>query len=99
MDGRPSIIPTTTPVQFAPDALRASIGRLLALQPPALYLTHFSRVEDVPRLGADLLRLLDDHVAAAETVRARYTLVSNPMLLSNTIRTIMSQFGMSFARP
>lgn len=69
VDGRPSIIPTTTPVQFAPDAMRASINRLLALKPPALYLTHFSRVEDVSRLGADVLRLLDDHVAAAEAVR------------------------------
>lgn len=69
VDGRPSIIPTTTPVQFAPDDLRASIKRLLALEPPALYLTHFSRVEEVPRLGADVLRLLDDYVAAAESVR------------------------------
>jgi glyoxylase-like metal-dependent hydrolase (beta-lactamase superfamily II) len=69
VDGRPSIIPTTTPVQFAPDAMRASIKRLLALQPPALYLTHFSRVDEVPRLGRDLLRLLDLHVAAAEAVR------------------------------
>jgi glyoxylase-like metal-dependent hydrolase (beta-lactamase superfamily II) len=69
VDGRPSIIPTTTPVQFAPDAMRDSIKRLLALKPPALYLTHFSRVEDVPRLGADVLRLLDDYVASAEAVR------------------------------
>lgn len=69
VDGRPSIIPTTTPVQFAPDAMRASINRLLTLKPPVLYLTHFSRVEDVPRLGADVLRLLDDYVAAAEAVR------------------------------
>jgi glyoxylase-like metal-dependent hydrolase (beta-lactamase superfamily II) len=48
------IVPTTTPTQFDPDQLVASIDRLLAYQPRAAYLTHFSRVTDVPRLGADL---------------------------------------------
>lgn len=68
VDGRPSILPTTTPVQFSPDAMRVSINRLFDLNPPAIYLAHFSRVEDVSRLRLDLLRLLDDYVAAAESV-------------------------------
>lgn len=70
VDGRPSIFPTTTPVQFDPPAMRASIERLLALRPRALYLTHFSRVSDLDRLGADLLRLVDAHVACARRVAA-----------------------------
>lgn len=49
------ITPTTTPTQFDPDQMCASIERLLACAPEALYLMHYSRVTDVPRLGAALL--------------------------------------------
>jgi glyoxylase-like metal-dependent hydrolase (beta-lactamase superfamily II) len=48
------IIPTTTPTQFDPEQLIASIDRLLSYSPEALYLMHFSRVTDVPRLGESL---------------------------------------------
>jgi hydroxyacylglutathione hydrolase len=65
IDGRQFVFPTTTPVQFEPTAMHASIDRLLALQPEAIYVTHFGQVRDVPRLGADLHRLIDAHVAAA----------------------------------
>jgi hydroxyacylglutathione hydrolase len=65
VDGRQFAFPTTTPVQFEPAAMHASIDRLLALQPEAIYVTHFGQVRDVPRLGADLHRLIDAHVAAA----------------------------------
>lgn len=49
------ILPSSTPVQFDPPALQASIDRLMARQPECLYLTHFGRVADCPRL-AGLLR-------------------------------------------
>ncbi len=65
VDGRQFVFPTTTPVQFEPSAMHASIDRLLALQPDAIYVTHFGQVLDVPRLGADLHRLIDAHVAVA----------------------------------
>jgi glyoxylase-like metal-dependent hydrolase (beta-lactamase superfamily II) len=48
------IVPTSTPTQFDPDQLVASIERMLAYRPRAMYLMHYSRVTDVPRLGADL---------------------------------------------
>jgi glyoxylase-like metal-dependent hydrolase (beta-lactamase superfamily II) len=51
----PWIMPTSTPVQFEPEALVASIERLLAADPACMYLTHFGRVGEVPRLGALLL--------------------------------------------
>lgn len=69
VDGRPAIIPTTTPVQFEPEEMRRSIDLILSYQPPALYLTHFSEVREVPRLGADLHRLLDGYLAIAERVK------------------------------
>ncbi|MBK7543441.1 MAG: MBL fold metallo-hydrolase [Candidatus Competibacteraceae bacterium] len=66
---RPSIIPTTSPTQFDPALMHQSVDRILEQQPPAVYLTHFSRVEEVPRLGGDLHRLIDAHVATAERER------------------------------
>ncbi|WHZ18255.1 MAG: MBL-fold metallo-hydrolase superfamily [Rhodanobacteraceae bacterium] len=62
----PFIIPTTSPVQFDPEALHASIRRLVALQPPAIYLTHFGPVTDVHRLGDDLHATIDAMVELAQ---------------------------------
>lgn len=64
-DKGPFILPTTSPVQFDPDALHASIDRLLALQPDAMYLTHYGRVRDVQRLGAELHLQIDAMVTLA----------------------------------
>jgi glyoxylase-like metal-dependent hydrolase (beta-lactamase superfamily II) len=63
------ILPTSTPVQFEPAALRTSVQRLLAEAPACMYLTHYSRVTDVPRLGALFLGLLDGMVALGEAER------------------------------
>lgn len=65
VDGRDFIFPTTTPTQFEPEAMRDSVARLLAMRPEAVYLTHYSRLDDVQDLGADLLRRLDKHVEIA----------------------------------
>lgn len=65
LDGRQFVFPSTTPVQFDPAAMHVSIDRLLALRPEAIYVTHYGRLRDVPRLGADLHRLVDAHVDAA----------------------------------
>jgi glyoxylase-like metal-dependent hydrolase (beta-lactamase superfamily II) len=59
----PWIVPTTTPVQFEPEALQTSVRRLLAETPDCVYLTHYGRVGDVQRLGVLLLGLLDELVA------------------------------------
>jgi len=56
VDGRAFAIPTTTPTQFDPEQLVASIRRIAALRPEAVYLTHYSRVTDVPRLAESLER-------------------------------------------
>jgi glyoxylase-like metal-dependent hydrolase (beta-lactamase superfamily II) len=56
VDGCAFAIPTTTPTQFDPEQLVASIRRIAALRPDAVYLTHYSRVADVPRLADSLER-------------------------------------------
>ncbi|MDR2093055.1 MAG: MBL fold metallo-hydrolase [Azoarcus sp.] len=66
VSGEPFLIPATTPTQFDPEAMKASIRRLLALEPEAMYLTHFSRVDEVARLSVDLLRRIDAFVSLAE---------------------------------
>ena len=57
------IVPTATPVQFEPEVLKASIQRLMSSEPACMYLTHYGRVGDVPRLATLLLGLLDELVA------------------------------------
>ena len=60
-DGRQFVFPATTPTQFDPEAFHRSIERMTALKPEALYLTHYGKVVDVPRIASDLLRLVDAH--------------------------------------
>jgi glyoxylase-like metal-dependent hydrolase (beta-lactamase superfamily II) len=77
----PWILPTSTPVQFEPEALAQSIRRLLQADPQRIYLTHYGCVGQepdtqpgtggVPRLGALLLELLDGMVALSRDVHAR----------------------------
>lgn len=63
------IMPTSTPVQFDPEALRASVDRLLSYRPQAMYLTHYSRVGEVERLAQLLLSQVDDMVALGLSLR------------------------------
>jgi len=65
------IFPATTPVHFDPDAAHASIDRLMAERPTAIYLTHYSRVADLERLASDLHRGLRAFVAITEEAAAR----------------------------
>ena len=59
----PFMLPTTTPVQFDPDALHATIDRLMSYRPQRVLQTHFGPVTDLERLAADL------HAALVELVR------------------------------
>jgi glyoxylase-like metal-dependent hydrolase (beta-lactamase superfamily II) len=59
------ILPTSTPVQFEPDALRASIERMLSFAPQQMFLTHYSRVTGVEKLAQDLFAQIEAMVAIA----------------------------------
>jgi glyoxylase-like metal-dependent hydrolase (beta-lactamase superfamily II) len=65
------ILPTTTPVQFEPAALKASIARMVAHSPDGMYLTHYGRVDDVPRLAQALYEQIDAMVAIADSCDGR----------------------------
>jgi glyoxylase-like metal-dependent hydrolase (beta-lactamase superfamily II) len=77
------ITPTTTPTQFDPEQLIASIDRLAAYAPEAMYLMHFSRVTNVPRLATalkaqiqELVRIAKRHASAQD----RYAAIRADML-------------------
>jgi glyoxylase-like metal-dependent hydrolase (beta-lactamase superfamily II) len=59
------IFPTTTPVHFDPREAHKAIDRIMAEAPLCLYLTHYSRVSDLPRLADDMHRRIDDFVEIA----------------------------------
>jgi len=57
------IFATTSPSQFDPQQLHASVERIVQLRPASVYLTHYSRVGAIDRLGADLHADIDAYVA------------------------------------
>jgi glyoxylase-like metal-dependent hydrolase (beta-lactamase superfamily II) len=59
------IFPTTTPIDFDPDEAHKSVDRIMACNPDYVYVTHYSRVEDLERLAADMHQCIDDYVAIA----------------------------------
>ena len=73
VDGRAWVLPTTTPVQFDPQALHATVARLLAAEPAAMLVTHYGRiggsVTEVRRLAGVLLAQVDAMVALAQALR------------------------------
>lgn len=62
VDGKAFIFPTTTPVNFEPDAMHASIDLMCSFNPAGIYLTHYSRVTEVAKLAADLHRHINAFV-------------------------------------
>jgi glyoxylase-like metal-dependent hydrolase (beta-lactamase superfamily II) len=61
----PWIMPTTTPTQFDPGQLKASVVRLMQFRPRRLYLTHYSEVGQCARLANDMYDAVDEFVRIA----------------------------------
>lgn len=73
-------VPTTTPTQFDPQQLLVSIDRLMATEPRAAYLMHYSRVTGLPAIAASLKAQIPQlaamalkHAAAAAPYAAIYS--------------------------
>jgi glyoxylase-like metal-dependent hydrolase (beta-lactamase superfamily II) len=76
------IMPTTTPIQFDPEALKDSVLRISALKPDCLFPTHFSRINDVERLKHLFLEQLDEIVVLAKQLKTdpnRHALLKDGM--------------------
>lgn len=61
------VFPTTTPVQFDPAALHASVIRMMEKSPERMFLTHHGEVLEPERLARDLHRLVDACVTIARS--------------------------------
>ena len=55
----PFIFPTTTPVQFDPEALKTSIKKIMSFNPESAYLTHYGKIQNLAPL-ADALDIQVD---------------------------------------
>ena len=62
---RQFVFPTTTPVQFEPEAMHTTIDRIVGFAPDVVYLTHFGQLRDVAARAADLHRQVDAQVRIA----------------------------------
>lgn len=62
----PFIFPTSTPIQFDPPALIASVRELMEKSPESMYLTHFGRVGDIQRLASELIHSIEQFAAFGE---------------------------------
>lgn len=85
----PFIFPTTTPVQFDPDALKASISRLLSYDPKRMFLTHYGMVEQPQGLGKRLIKLVDEFVRISETVKQQVPEAQWLQTLNKEILTLL----------
>jgi hypothetical protein len=61
------IMPTTTPTQFDPPQLKASIVRIMQFRPRHVYLTHYSEVGECARLANDMYDAIDEYVRIARS--------------------------------
>jgi hypothetical protein len=76
-------MPAATPTQFDPEQLIASIDRMVGYAPTAMYLMHYSRVTDVPRLAGVLKNQIREFVRIAQShanTQDRYSAIRSDML-------------------
>jgi glyoxylase-like metal-dependent hydrolase (beta-lactamase superfamily II) len=66
----PYLFAPTTPVAFDPDAWQLSLDRLMALNPQAMYLTHYGRLDHPAALVETLRQSIRDQSALATEVAA-----------------------------
>ncbi len=66
VNGLEFVFPTTSPVQFDPQAAHTSIDRLMALQPRQAFLTHFGRIQHLAHHAAQMHELIDAFVTITQ---------------------------------
>ncbi|HNO75751.1 MAG TPA: MBL fold metallo-hydrolase [Nitrosomonas mobilis] len=82
------VFPTTSPVQFDPQAAHASIDRLMALQPRQAFLTHFGRIRHLEDHAAQMHELID---AFVEIARKASTQPERHASMVEALRALLSQ--------
>lgn len=65
VNGLEFVFPTTTPVQFDPDAAHASIDRIMSFHPQFAYLAHYSRIGNLSHHAQQMHTLIDEFMDIA----------------------------------
>lgn len=80
--GKVFCLPTTSPVQFEPQALHESIDRIMSFNPTRTYLTHFGCISTLQDSADQLHRSIDVFVSIAEKFQSadnRVEMISKAM--------------------
>ncbi len=70
------IFPTTTPVNFNPELMHASIDLIASFKPKAVYLTHFGKLGNVEQYSLILHKMVDGFVDIAKSTQLDADLVN-----------------------
>jgi glyoxylase-like metal-dependent hydrolase (beta-lactamase superfamily II) len=89
VNGLEFVFPTTTPVQFDPDAAHASLNRIMRYEPHYAYLTHYSRIGNLPHHAESMHSLIDAHVEIAQ--RAKANEADRQSIISEALETLLLQ--------
>lgn len=91
VEGRPFLLPSTTPSQFDPVDLRDSVEHMISLAPEAVYPTHYSRLAPPRPLAEVMLRRLDDFVRLTYAARKDQPDDPLPLLKENLTRFMLAE--------
>jgi len=89
VDGLEFVFPTTSPVQFDPDAAHASLDRIMGYEPYYAYLTHYSRIGHLTHHAESMHHLIDAHVDIAQ--RAKDASGDRQVIISEALRALLTQ--------
>lgn len=93
-DGEQAFLtPTTTPVQFNPEALHSSINKVMSYNPNVLYLTHYSAIKPTAKNIAGLHEQIDDFVTLTQqcSEESDFESVLNDRLLDYVVRRCINE--------
>ncbi|OUO92752.1 MBL fold metallo-hydrolase [Cloacibacillus sp. An23] len=62
-------IPTASPVQFDPEAMKATIDHIVSLEPETVFLTHFGPLTNIAEIAESLKKSVDKYVEIAVASR------------------------------
>lgn len=89
VNGLEFVFPTTTPVQFDPDAAHASLNRIMRYEPRYAYLTHYSRIGHLAHHAESMHYLINAHVEIAQQAKTSET--DRQSVISKALEALLLQ--------
>lgn len=83
------IFPTTTPVQFDPDAAHVSLDRIMSYKPRYAYLTHYSRIGNLSHHAQSMHYMIDAHTAIAQKAKGNKS--DKQATIADALKTLLFQ--------